>query len=781
MACEVWSHKYNCLVHRVYILAELSTRDAIAPAPLSRTAEAPGLAWRLAAQNWPGLSVVTVSLLLGVGLDAGLALMLKFLIDFALLPGDRTLLLWLLLVLGIGFVIAAVASILRDYLFARMGARMLRELRCALFDRLQALSHDFFRRSRTADLMARFTSDLAAVQSGIMVGLPGVAVAALQILASSVILIWLDWHLAAVALIGLPFSVIAPAILGRRALQWGDQLRREDAALSHLVQQQVVGEPVVRAFSLEEVARTRFMDLAQALEATSFRFGFLNFLTQRTPSLCVQAYYIVTIGIGALLTFQGLLSIGTLAAFAALFFNVSASVSSLTSVAAPLLGAVGGLRRIAEVLAEQPSVLDDPDAVALPRPSGALRFERVRYNYPGALAGVSDVSLVIPAGGLYAFVGPSGSGKTTILYLLARFHDPSQGAIFIDDHDLRRVTRASFYRQIGVVFQDTFLFDGTIAENIRVGNPEADDAAVEAAARAAEAHDFIVATPHGYETRIGEGGSRLSGGERQRIAIARALIRDPAILVLDEPTSALDPGTESSLNHTIQALARDRTVIVLTHRLSSITAARTIFVLKRGLLHEVGGHADLIENDGIYAELWRKQSGFVLAAEAREPKIDAERLGRFPLFAGLDKSALERVAAVFSLQTCTEGQVIFRQGDVASTFYIVVRGRVGVDQRQGDKPERRIAVLTDGDHFGEVALLETTARTATLQALEQTTVLTLERAAFISLCQEIPVLRQRIDEIQRDRERRADADRPRAAAARKAPAYLSWAQRRAER
>src|SRR5258706_3601488 len=199
--------------------------------------------------------------------------------------------------------------------------------------------------------MARFTSDLAAVQTGIMIGLPGTAAALLQVLASSLVLVWLDWHLAAIALIGLPFSVIAPAILARRAMHWSYELRQQDAALAHLVQQQLVGEPVVRVFSLQNAARGRFRDLAESVGATSFRFGFLNFLTQRTPSLCVQAYYIVTIGIGALLTFQELLSIGTLAAFAALFFNVSTSVSSLTSVAGSLLGAAGGLRRIARAVA----------------------------------------------------------------------------------------------------------------------------------------------------------------------------------------------------------------------------------------------------------------------------------------------------------------------------------------------------------------------------------------------------------------------------------------------
>ena len=760
------------------------TRDGIALAAVQREPGAGDLARRLAARHWGGLMVVGLALLVGAALDAALALMLKLLIDYALLPRDRGVLLLVLAVLGVGFLVNAGAAVLRDYVYARVGARTLTELRIDLFDRLQDLSHDFFRRSRTADLLARFTSDLAAVQNAIMTGLPGASAAALQVIASSLILIWLDWHLAAIALIGLPFSIIAPAILARRAMRWSYQLRQEDASLTHLVQQHLAGEPVVRAFSLHDLARARFNTLAHALGGTAFRFGFLNFLTYRTPALCVQAYYIVTIGIGALLTFQDLLSVGTLAAFSALFFNVSVAVSGLTTVAAPLLDAVGGLQRIAEILAERPTVAESPDAIALPRPVDAIEFDRVRYVYPGSLAGVADLSLVIPAGGLYAVVGPSGSGKTTLLNLLARFTDPAQGAITIDGHDLRQVTRASLYSHVGVVFQDTFLFDGTIADNIRVGKPGASDDEVETAARAAEAHDFIVAGPRGYETRIGEGGSRLSGGERQRLAIARALIRDPAILVFDEPTSALDAVTENHLIKTIRSLARDRTVIVLTHRLSSIADAKTIFVLKRGLLLESGTHESLLAADGLYAELWHRQSGFIIDSGPRGPRIDAERLARFPLFAGLDRQVLERVSAEFGTQHYGEGQTIFRQGDPGSTFFVIARGRVGVDQRRGDQDEQRIAVLADGDHFGEIALLETTPRTATIQTLAPTTLLTLERAAFMRLCEELPVLHERIDNVRRDREQRAaaaDARRARPGADRNAPAYFFWGRRRDER
>jgi ATP-binding cassette subfamily B protein len=760
------------------------TQGGVATQSTEPNADIGVLISRFAARHWAGLSIVGAALLIGASLDAALALMLKLLIDYALLPGDRTVLLIVLAALGIGFLVVACAAVLRDYVYARVGARALTELRIELFDRLQDLSHEFFRRSRIADLMARFTTDLAAVQNALMNGLPGASAALLQVIASSAILVWLDWHLAAVALIGLPFSVVAPAILARRALRWSYQLRQEDAALTHLVQQHLAGEPVVRAFSLHDIARQRFGTLAGALGTTALRFSFLNSLTYRTPALCIQAYYIVTLGIGALLTFQGLLSIGTLAAFSALFFNVSAAVAGLTSLAPPLIEAAGGLRRIAELLDEKPSVVDAPDAIALPRPTEAIEFERVRYSYPGSRAGVSDLSLTIPAGGLYAVVGPSGSGKTTLLILLARFQDPTQGVVTIDGHDLRHVKRTSLYSHVGVVFQDTFLFDGTIAENIRVGNPEASDEAVEAAARAAEAHEFIMASPRGYETRIGEGGSRLSGGERQRIAIARALIRDPAILMLDEPTASLDAMTENALNRTIHALARERTVIVLTHRLSSIAQARMIFVLKRGQLFEVGTHEALVAGDGLYAELWSRQTGFVIDAETNTPKIDADRLARFPLFAGLDRGALARVASEFGTERCPEGLTIFRQGDPGGTFFVIARGWVGVDQRRDDGTDQRVAVLADGDHFGEIALLEPTTRTATITALAPTILLTLERTAFVRLCEEIPLLRERIDNIRLDREHRtANTDKRRILPPfdRNAPAYFAWGRRRHER
>ena len=265
-------------------------------------------------------------------------------------------------------------------------------------------------------------------------------------------------------------------------------------------------------------------------------------------------------------------------------------------------------RPIEELLNEQPQVIDSPGAGTLPRLAQAIHFEDVCFSYTGQQAALNHVSFTIPAGHYVAFVGPTGAGKSTILNLLARFYDPTSGSVSFDGCDLRAVTQDSVRAQMGAVFQDTFLFNTTIRENIRLGRLGSTDAEVEAAAQLAEIDDFIAHLPDGYDTRVGEMGSLLSGGQRQRLAIARAILRDPAILLLDEPTSDLDPVTEAAINLTLRRLARDRTVIAVTHRLGAIQQADEIFVLDRGRLVEHGRHQELIAADGIYFELSRDGS-----------------------------------------------------------------------------------------------------------------------------------------------------------------------------
>jgi ATP-binding cassette subfamily B protein len=286
----------------------------------------------------------------------------------------------------------------------------------------------------------------------------------------------------------------------------------------------------------------------------------------------------------------------------------------------PIQRAAGGMLRIQEVLDAEDEVVDAAGARPLPPFSQAIEFRGVSYRYGDASPVLAGVTTTIRAGESVTVVGPSGSGKSTLLGLLLRLHDPVSGAIAIDGHDLRKVTQVSLRMQMGVVFQDSVLFNTTLRENIRLGKPEADDNAVEAAAREAGIHEFIVSLPEGYGTRAGGGGAALSGGERQRVALARALIRRPAILVLDEPVSALDAQAEAAMNRTLEQIARGRTVIAVSHRLAP--SSSRLLVFSGGRLVEDGRHDQLLALGGVYAELWRAQNQTVSSRSLADATID---------------------------------------------------------------------------------------------------------------------------------------------------------------
>jgi ATP-binding cassette subfamily B protein len=441
----------------------------------------------------------------------------------------------------------------------------------------------------------------------------------------------------------------------------------------------------------------------------------------------------------------GDLSIGALVAFNGLFMNVSWGVTALGETLLPLLAATGGMERIQEFLSEQPGVADADDAQPLPRLAREIAFHDVTFGYADEGACLRDISFTIPHGWSVAFVGQSGAGKSTVLSLLTRFYDPTGGAVTLDGVDLRRVQQASLRSQIGIVFQENVLFNTTIRENIRVGRSGATDEEVVAAASAAEIHEFIMDLPHGYDTPVGERGGRLSGGQRQRIGIARALLRDPTVLVLDEATSALDAATEASLTATLERVARGRTVVTVTHRLSSTVNADRIFVLDRGKLAEQGRHDELLQVDGLYRQLWEKQSGFAVSEDGSRAKVTPERLRAVPVLDDLGEEILAEVARLLVTENVPEHRTVIHEGDAGEKFYIVVRGKVVVTTEDTSGEARQLAVLHDGDHFGEIALLRNVARTATIRTLTPCVFLTMQRGQFLGLLDKAPHLRENLE------------------------------------
>jgi ATP-binding cassette subfamily B protein len=341
-----------------------------------------------------------------------------------------------------------------------------------------------------------------------------------------------------------------------------------------------------------------------------------------------------------------------------------------------------------------------------------------------------------------AFVGSSGSGKSTVLNAIMRAFDPAEGSVTIDGHDLRGVTKASFIRQSAVVFQESFLYNTTVRENIRFGRIDATDSEIEAACRDAEIHEIIMAMPQGYDSPVGERGSLLSGGQKQRLAIARALLRNPRVLFLDEATAALDPGTEVAINETLERLSKGRTVLAVTHRLASAVNCHRIFVMDKGRLAESGTHADLLAQNGIYAALWHKQDGILASDDGSHAGITVERLKQFPILSMLgDEMLRELSVAQFVTENIPAGRNVVVEGDPGDKFYIIARGRVDVLNRDPSGKDQSVMVLEQGDNFGELALLRNTPRSATIRTLVPCIFLTLQRHHFQNLLDGSPEIR----------------------------------------
>ena len=372
-----------------------------------------------------------------------------------------------------------------------------------------------------------------------------------------------------------------------------------------------------------------------------------------------------------------------------------------------------------------------------------ITFDRVTFGYATTRPNLVDISLTIDKGQHVAFVGPSGSGKSTVLSLLLRFYDPQQGCVTIDGCDLRTITQDSYRSQIGVVFQESFLFNVSVRENIRLGHLTATDDEIEWAARHAEIHETIVKMPYGYDTIVGERGARLSGGQRQRLAIARALVRNPHILVLDEATSALDPASEAAIQETLGRVSAERTVVSVTHRLANAMRATRIVVLDDGRIAEQGSHDELIKHDGLYTRLWRKQAGLSLVdTEGSRARVDLNWLRALPFFEPVSTAMLAELCGHFITEHFAEGRSVVVEGDPGDKFYIIVRGRVNAFHKSPRGPHEAPAILGDGDYFGEVALLRDVPRTATVETLTPSIFLTLTAAQFYDLVHDAPGLRQ---------------------------------------
>ncbi len=685
-------------------------------------------------------------------LVALIPLSLRAIIDSGLIERDqRTLAVALGVLAGAGIIITA-GGLFRDYVLARLQAGMLSDIRSGMFKHLQQLSPAFYARTRTGEILSRFSSDLASVENAVTAAAQRGILPALNCIVATIILIALDWRLSVIALFIWPWFLLVPRSLVPKVSDASYERKTRDEKIMIALQENVAAQPVVKAFSLEQFSTSSFLDRNADLKRSSNRAELLSALLERSTVVGVLLLLVVTMSAGARFAYAGNITIGTLVAFQALFLTLSYSLLYVTQYLSNLGPATFGMKRINDLLGESSRLADVPGVVELPRPNKSIEFSHVTFGYNPSHPNIYDVNLTVPHGASVAVVGPSGSGKSTLLTLLMRFYDPQAGTVSIDGHDLRTVANDTLRRHMGIVFQDSFLFNMTVRENIRLGRLDATDDEVVEAARAAEIHDVICSLPAGYSTLAGEGGSQLSAGERQRIAIARALVRNPAILLLDEATSALDPPTEQALNATIHRLGQGRTVISATHRLASTAGADMIFVLDKGSVVEHGRHSMLLPAAGLYSRLWNKQTGFTLHDHGDRVEIDIARLRSLPILSSFDQSLLTELQSQFDTEHYPAGRVIVHEGDPGDRFYVIVRGAATVSKahRDGDNPDV-LGVLQDGDFFGEIALLKDTPRTATVRATMPCICLSLRRENFTAILNRFPDIREQVTQIARAR------------------------------
>jgi len=501
------------------------------------------------------------------------------------------------------------------------GRRLVCDVAEDLFARLQRRSLTFHKRTPVGDLMGRVTVDSWCVYQVVDTLIVTPAHAALTMLAMIVLMAQLNWRLTLIALALAPLMVAASMLMGK-PLRAAARLKREvESRLQSHIQQTLTGIPVVQAFGQEERESSRFTRFADTAIRTQQRSALLGSVSSLSSGLVTTFGSGVILWLGAQSALAGTLTLGSILIFLAYLNALQTQMKAFAGLYPALQSLSASANRVIEILDATPEVAEKPGAVELTDVRGDVRFENVAAGYETGRAVLKSISFEAKAGEMIAIVGATGAGKTTLVNLIPRFLDAWEGRVLIDGRDVREFRLASLRRHIGILPQESFLFPISVAENIAYGRPEAARAEIEAAARAANAHDFIVRLPEGYDTVIGERGATLSGGERQRLALARAFLVDAPILILDEPTSALDSETERLIFDALQRLTRGRTIFLIAHRLSTARRANRILVLQQGEIIESGTHEELALRQGHYAHLHDLQGrsvphGGIATAEA---------------------------------------------------------------------------------------------------------------------------------------------------------------------
>lgn len=582
-----------------------------APAPDAREVPDTPVQWRRVLAYMLPYSLRLLAALLGVLLSAGLSLVfpavISSVVDSVFENADLALLDDITLLLLLVFLARSFAAFVQNYNLNYVGEKIVVDIRQELYAHLQFLSIRFYTDRRVGELVSRISSDVTVVRTVLTGNISTFLQQTMTLLGSIAIMFWLNWRLTMFIVVLMPLIVGVGFVLGSAIRRMSTRVQDEIAGATVVAEEVFQNMREVKSFVRESYEINRYNRAIEVAFAAAVKL-----LTVRSVFGPIIGFFAFA-GLALILWFggrevlDGRLSAGELIAFLIYGLTVAGSFAGLINLYSQFQEALGATKRVFQILDTTSDVQDAPDAKNIAHVDGGIRLRDLSFSYEAGNQVLSSVNLDIAAGEIIALVGPSGAGKSTLFNLIPRFYDPDAGFISIDGQDIRDLTQSSLRGQIGIVPQETLLFGGSIRENILYGKLDADEAQMIAAARSANAHDFISALPKGYDTLVGERGVKLSGGQRQRVAIARALLKDPAILLLDEATSSLDNESERLVQDALGKLMQNRTTIIIAHRLSTVRVAHRIAVLDAGRLIELGSHDQLIVQRGLYAKLYEMQ------------------------------------------------------------------------------------------------------------------------------------------------------------------------------